>query len=187
MKINEIIEAIGDSPSEFGQRLSQEDDGNFQQVPGRVFAQAVSRIKQNDLARGDAAKGLETLHVYPANEYNGMNCFIGKNNSSGYAIAHGDELVSVFSSQGSSGSAIMQDAIKNGASRLDCFAIRKEDGSIEGGLYTLYSRHGFSIDKSMNDGEPGQPYSIQNGVSSYVDDNEKVHPNDPRVVIFMKR
>jgi len=187
MKINEIIEAIGDSPSEFGQRLSQEDDDNFQQVPGRVFAQAVSRIKQNDLARGDAAKGLETLHVYPANEYNGMNCFIGKNNSSGYAIAHGDELVSVFSSQGSSGSAIMQDAIKNGASRLDCFAIRKEDVSIEGGLYSLYSRHGFSIDKSMNDGEPGQPYSIQNGVSSYVDDNEKVHPNDPRVVIFMKR
>jgi hypothetical protein len=39
----------------------------------------------------------------------------------------------------------------------------------------------------MNDGEPGQAYAIQKGVSDYVDDNEKVYPNDPRVVIFMKR
>jgi len=187
MKINEILEGVGDAPSEFGQRLSQEDNGNFQEVPGRLFAQAVSRIKQNDLARGDAAKGLDTLHVYPVEDYNGMSCFIGKNNSSGYAIAHGDELVSVFSSQGSTGSAIMKDAIQNGAKRLDCFAIRNEDGSIEGGLYTLYSRHGFSIDVGMNSGEPGQAYAIQKGVSDYVDDSENVHPNDPRVVIFMKK
>jgi len=187
MKISEILERVGDAPSEFGHRLSQFNHGNFQKVSGRLFAQAVSRITQNDLARGDAAKGLDTLHVYSVTEYNSMKCFIGKNNSSGYAIAHGNELVSVFSSQGSTGSAIMKDAIQNGVTRLDCFAIRNKDGSIEGGSHTLYSRHGFSIDVGMNSGEPGQAYAIQNGVSDYVDDSGNVHPDDPRVVIFMKR
>jgi hypothetical protein len=117
-----------------------------------------------------------------------MKCYLGVNNSSGYAIAHRDELVSVFSSQGSSGHAIVKDAINNGAKRLDCFAIRNnKTGNISGDLYRLYSMNGFKIDKSMNSGTPGEPYAIVNGVSDYVDDNGNVHPEDPRVVIFMKR
>lgn len=190
MKISDITEAFSDigklDPEQLqkGQRLVPNGD-NFKQVDGRVFYQAVSRIRSNDIARGDQAKGLDTLTVYSPKEYNHMKCFLGLNNSSGYAI-HGDELVSVFSTQGSSGNAIVQDAIQNGARRLDCFAVRNKEGKIEGSLYTLYKRNGFQLDTDMNSGNQGEPYSVQNGVSSYVDEHEVVHPNDPRVVIFMK-
>jgi len=190
MKISEITEAFGDigklDPEQLqkGQRLIP-NENNFKQVDGRVFYQAVSRIRSNDIARGDQARGLDTLTVYSPKEYNQMKCFLGLNNSSGYAI-HGDELVSVFSTQGSSGNAIVQDAIQNGASRLDCFAVRNKEGRIEGSLYTLYKRNGFHLDTDMNSGNPSEPYSVQNGVSSFVDDDGVVHPNDPRVVIFMK-
>lgn len=193
-KLNYILEAFKDigklSPEQLrkGQKLDPKEEGNFRQVNGRVFYKAVSRIRLNDIAKGDEAKGLDTLTVYKPNEYAKMNCYLGINNSSGYAIAHGDELVSVFSSQGSSGKAIVKDAIKNGAKRLDCFAIRNpKTGNISGDLYRLYSMFGFKIDKTMNVGKPGEPYTIVNGISDYVDDNGKVWPEDERVVIFMKK
>lgn len=193
-RIDRILEAFKDlgklSPEELkkGQKLDPKDKWNFRKVSGRVFHKAITRIRQNDIARGDKAKGLNTLTIYSVKDYQKMNCYLGKNNSSGYCIAHGDELVSVFSSQGSSGDALMKSAISNGAKRLDCFAIRKpETGKISGDLYKLYKRHGFEIDRSKNEGEPGEPYSIVNGVSSYVDDDGNVYPDDPRVVIFMKR
>ena len=144
----------------------------------------ISKIKINDIAKGDKSKGLDTLTVYSVKEYRDMKCYLGSNNSSGYAL-HGDELVSVFSSQGSSGSAIVRSAIQNGAKRLDCFAERI-DNKISGQLYSLYSRNGFKIDASMNSGKKGEAYSIQKGISSFVDDNGVVQEDDPRVVIFMK-
>ncbi len=113
-----------------------------------------------------------------------MSCYLGDNNSSGYCLHH-DELVSVFSSQGSSGHAIVMSAIENGAKRLDCFALRV-NGEIDGPLFKLYGKHGFKIDSNMNIGAKGEAYSIQSGISSYVDENEVVHEDDPRVVIFMK-
>jgi hypothetical protein len=172
-----------------GQYLDPEDEDNFKQVDGRVFYNAISRIRSNDIAKqnkGLPSKGLKTLTVYNAGDYKKMRCYLGKNNSSGYCIAKGSELVSVFSSQKSSGDAIMIDAVKNGAKHLDCFAFR-ENGKIHGPLYSLYKRHGFKIDKSLNVGKPGEPYSIVNGVSSYVNDNEEVEPDNLQVVIFMKR
>lgn len=193
MKISDIIEAFRDigklSQDELqkGQRLDPTSEDNFEQVDGNTYHKAITGIMRNDLARGDAAKGLDTLTVYSRPEYDKMNCFLGKNNSSGYCIKDGDELVSVFSSQGSSGNALMVDAVKNGASRLDCFATRSPNGEISGALYKLYSRHGFKVDTDMNSGTPGEAYSIQNGVSSFVDDAGNVHHDDPRVVIFMKR
>jgi hypothetical protein len=192
-KLTYLAEAFKDigklSPEQLrkGQKLDPNDPDNFRQVEGRVFYKAVSKIRENDIAKGDKAKGLNTLTVYKANEYNQMKCYLGKNNSSGYAIAHGDELVSLFSSQGSSGNALVKDAIKNGAKRGDYFAIREPNGTIKGDLHKLYSRHGFKIDTSMNSGKPGEPFAIVKGISDYVDDNGKVHPDDPRVVIFMKR
>ena len=194
-KICNILEAFKDigklSNKELmkGQYLNPNDKDNFKQVPGRVFYKAISKIRENDIAKlnkGLPSKGLKTLTVYNASDYNKMKCFLGKNNSSGYCIAHGNELVSVFSSQKSSGDAIMVDAIKNGARRLDCFAFR-ENGKISGPLYKLYSKYGFKIDRSMNDGHPGEPYAIENGISSYVNDQEEVEPENPQVVIFMKK
>jgi len=175
---------LSDEELQKGKRLDKTSEDNFVKVDARVFHKAISKIKANDIAKKDNAKGLETLTVYSVKEYEDMDCYLGKNNSSGYALHH-DELVSVFSTQGSSGSAIVQDAIRNGAKRLDCFATRI-NGKISGQLYSLYSRNGFKIDTSMNSGKPGEAYTIVKGVSDYVDDNGKVHPDDERVVIFMK-
>ena len=175
---------LSDDDLKKGQRLTGDDD--FIEVTARVFKQSIEKIKVNDLAKGDNAKGLDTLTVYDLREYNKMNCYLGKNNSSGYCIKKG-ELVSVFSSQGSSGSSLMKSAVANGANRLDCFAIRSKTGKISGGLYSLYSKFGFKIDTNMNEGTPGEPYAIVNGISDFVDDAENVHPDAPEVVIFMKR
>jgi len=172
-----------------GQYLNPDIDDNFKMVTGRLFYNAISKIKQNDISklnRGLPSKGLKTLSVYNAGEYNKMKCYLGKNNSSGYCIANGGELVSVFSSQKSSGDAIMKDAIKNGAKHLDCFAFRR-NGKISGPLYKLYSIYGFVIDKSLNTGKESEPYSIINGISSFVNDKDEVETENPQVVIFMKR
>lgn len=194
-KICDILEAFKDigklSPKELmkGQYLNPNDPDNFKQVTGRVFFKAISKIRENDIAKlnkGLPSKGLKTLTVYNASDYNKMKCFLGKNNSSGYCIAHNDELVSVFSSQKSSGDAIMIDAVKNGAKRLDCFAL-KNDNKISGPLFKLYSKYGFKVDKSLNSGKPDEPYAIINGISNFVNDKEEVEPDNPQVVIFMKR
>ncbi len=174
------IGKLSDEELSKGQRLQKGSE--FIRVSANVFYNAIRKIKQNDLSR-DVPKGLDSLTVYSKSEYNKMMCFIGVNNSSGYALK-GKDLVSVFSSQKSSGSAIVQDAIKNGARTLDCFATLK-NGKISGDLYSLYSRNGFKIDKKLNTGELGVPYTIQNGVSRFVNDKEEVELDNPSVVIFM--
>lgn len=175
---------LSDDELKKGQVLKGDSD-DFAEVDARVFLQAIKKIKINDIAKGKKdAKGLESLSVYAASEYKKMRCFLGKNNSSGYALKKHD-LVSVFSTKGSSARSLMAHAIKNGAKTLDCFADRVK-GIISGSLYDLYSKNGFKIDKSMNSGKKGEPYAIVDGVSDYVDDNDVVHPEDKRVVIFMK-
>lgn len=194
-RIEWLLEAFKDigklSPKQLqkGLMLDPKDGENFKQVDGRIFYNAIKQIKQNDIAKlnkGLPDKGLKSLSVYSAGDYKKMKCYLGKNNSSGYAITHGNELVSVFSSQKSSGDAIVSDAVKNGAKFLDCFAFRK-NGKISGPLYKLYTKYGFKIDKSRNEGKSGEPYAIINGVSDYVNDSDKVEPENEQVVIFMKR
>jgi hypothetical protein len=171
-----------------GQPLDPKKDDNFHKVDARTFYRVVSRLRANDFARLNAnlpSKGLHTLEAYPPQEYASMHCYIGKNNSSGFAIKDGN-LVSVFSTQRSSGDAIVAAAVQFGAKTLDCFATRA-GGSITGPLFRLYMRHGFHIDQQMNSGTPGEPYAIVNGVSSFVNDQEQVEPENPSVVVFMRR
>jgi len=114
--VTEAFKDIGKlSPDQLtkGQYLNPNDSDNFVRVSGRIFYMAITKIKQNDIARANTglpSKGLETLSFYNAGEYDKMECYLGKNNSSGYAIDHGT-LKSVFSSQKSSGDAIMVDAM----------------------------------------------------------------------------
>ena len=183
----EIFEAftdmgkLSDDELKKGQRLFKGD--KFIEVPAVVFYNAIKKIRTNDIAKGDKAKGLDTLTIYSKKEYSAMRCFIGINNSSGYAIK-GKDLVSVFSSQKSSGSAIVQSAIKNGARTLDCFATHLK-GKLSGDLYGLYTRNGFKINK-ITSGNLGEPYSIQDGISRFVNDKGEVELDNPAVVIFMK-
>ena len=174
---------LSDDQLKKGQKLSTSDE--FKLVTGDVFYKIITKLRQNDIAKKDQAKGLETLSVYTKLEYNKMKCYIGPNNSSGYCLKDKSELVSVFSTQGSSGSSIVQSSIRNGAKHLDCYAFLK-DGKVSGALYSLYHRNGFKIDKSLNTGKIGEPYTIQNGISRYVDDNGKVQIDNPTVVVFMK-
>ncbi len=189
--VSEEFKDIGKLPPEKltrGQYLNPNDKDNFVRVSGRVFFMAIKKIKENDIAKankGLPSKGLATLSFYNAGEYDKMKCFLGRNNSSGYVIDKGT-LKSVFSSQKSSGDAIMVDAIANGAKNLDCYVFRY-DGILSGPLYKLYTKHGFRVDTSMNDGKPGEPYAVVNGVSDYVNTKEQVEPDNPKVVIFMKR
>lgn len=178
-----------------GQKLNPGASGNFKEVDGRVFYRAITGISRNDLIRlnkGLPSRGLHTLTVYSPNEYNKMRCFLGVNNSSGFCLKEGNpkgtEIVSLFSTQGSSGRALMDEAVRQGGRVLDCYAKRDpKTGIISGPLFYLYSEFGFKIDKNMNSGTPGEPYAIVNGVSDYVDDAGQVHPDNPTVVIFMIR
>jgi hypothetical protein len=171
-----------------GQRLEPNNPDNFQQVSGRVFFQALTNITKNDEFRKTVNpkffKNIKNnLSVYPVQDYQRMKCFLGKNNSSGFCIKDSDELVSVFSSQESSGNALVQEAIRQGVTRLDCFATQDDRGNIKDeGLFRLYSRNGFVIDRTLNmEGE----YPVKNGISYFVDDNGNVDPTNPTVVIFM--
>jgi hypothetical protein len=175
---------LSDEKLQKGFKLSGDDSDNFREVSGRDFYKIITAIKNKDALR-DVPKGLHDLSVYTLQEYAKMKCFIGLNNTSGYAIKNGD-LVSVFSTMGSSGHAIVKDAIKNGAKTLDCFATRDESGKISGKLFSLYSKHGFKIDTKLNSGKQGEPYAIKNGVSSYVNESGVVEEDNPSVVIFMK-
>lgn len=171
-----------------GQPLDPQEEENFHRVDARTFHRVISHLLKNDFARLNAnlpSKGLHTLDVYPVGDYAKANCFIGKNNSSGFAIKDGN-LISVFSTQRSSGDAIVASAVKNGAKRLDCFAIR-QNGKITGPLYRLYARHGFVVDSDMNQGNPGEAYATVAGVSDFVNDAGEVEPQNPAVVVFMKR
>ena len=190
------VEAFSDlgklSPEELqkGQRLDANDGNNFIEVSGRVFHQALLNISNNDELRKDLGQFYKNIKnnitLYGVKDYNLMKCFLGRNNSSGFCIKDGDELVSVFSSQGSSGHAVVKEAIRQGARRLDCFATQDGEGGIKNiGLYKLYSLNGFVVDKSKNEGIVGEPYSVQNGISYYVE-NGKVYYDNPTVVVYMK-
>lgn len=179
-----------------GQRLDPQAENNFKQVDGRVFHNALKVVMENDSRRPleksptqpYTTKGIRhNLTLYEVKDYQQMQCFLGKNNSSGYCIKDSEEIVSLFSSLGSSGDAAVVDAIKHGGNRLDCFAKQDKQGGIKNeGLYKLYSRHGFQVDRDMNSGEVGEAYSIQNGISYFADDNGNVDPTNETIVIFMK-
>jgi hypothetical protein len=171
-----------------GQRLDPNEEDNFRQVDGRVFHQALARIMENDAVSKISKKLKENITIYDVSDYMKMECFLGKNNSSGFAIKEGDELVSVFSSQESSGNAIVKEAIQRGAKRLDCYATQDKEGNIMNiDLPRLYSRFGFRVDESLTTGDdPSVPYTIIKGISYFVNQNEEVELTNPKVVVFMK-
>ena len=68
-----------------------------------------------------------------------MSKFLTPSHGAGFALKHGDELVSVFNTGKDGkglGNTLVNQAVENGAKRLDCY-------DINGGLPRLYSRNGF--------------------------------------------
>lgn len=156
-----------------GQPISKDDfKDDFKLVSGNVFHKAINGIKKNAFDEHP----IHNLSEYTREDYNKMECYLGSNNSSGYCIDD-SEIVSLFSTQGSSGHALVKSAIENGGNRLDCFAKRDDEGRVFGMLYGLYSKHGFKIDTEKNSDEP---YKIVNGIS------EVVGGEKGDIVIYMK-
>ena len=176
------IGKLSDEELKKGQKLGTTGK-QFIEVTGSVFYKALKQLKKNDLAR-DVPKGLDGLSMYKRMDYEKMKCYIGINNSSGYCIKN-RELVSVFSTQKSAGHAVVKSAISNGAKHLDCFATL-HNNKISGSLFSLYSSHGFKVDTKLTTGELGVPYTVQNGVSRFVNDNEEVELKNPNIIVYMK-
>lgn len=168
-----------------GYKLNSDDSEKFKPVDWRNFYKIINGYMRSDVS-SSAPKGIkDNITLYKPEEYAKMKCFVGPNNTSGYCIKDGDELVSVFSARESSGDAIVQSAIKNGARRLDCFAKQDGKGGIKNvGLFKLYSRNGFVIDTDKNDDT--MPYPVFNGISYYVDENGNIDRNAETVVVYMK-
>lgn len=77
------------------------------------------------------------VDVRDPDDYRDMDLYVADDGAAGYAIADGDELVSVFARPGSHlGDAVVASAVDHGARRLDCY-------DIHGRLPALYARHGF--------------------------------------------
>lgn len=81
------------------------------------------------------------MDVHTVKEYEGMQLFMTDDGLSGFA-RDADELVSVFSSVKRRSPAIVQQAVAQGAKRLNCYAIPSESHP-EGYLPYLYSKGGF--------------------------------------------
>lgn len=76
------------------------------------------------------------LHIFLPSEYETMRCFAYRYGprAAGFAIREDGELVNVFSLTHGRGDEIVQQAIREGAKRLDCY---------DGHLVRLYKRNGF--------------------------------------------
>lgn len=95
-------------------------------------------IKQRDKLPKDKKPFLTS---YTANEYKaaGVKLKLHESGNGGYGLK-GDELISVFSLPGAHlGNRIVQDAVANGAKRLDCLGKR---------LVLLYRQNGFKVVKT---------------------------------------
>lgn len=120
----------------------------FKQVNGLIFSLAVNNAKHADSRVSDM------LSSYTASEYNTMLCFVNSDCSVGYAIKPDGDLINVFNVSSFKGLAddIILSAIRNGATKLDCF---------EPFLPKLYAGYGFRTYKRENDwngGENGVQY-----------------------------
>lgn len=79
----------------------------------------------------------QAVYVHDADDYVKDDLYLTEDGQAGFAIAEGDELVSVFSYKGKgAGHSIVQSAVDQGARRLDCY-------DIDHGLPNLYEAHGF--------------------------------------------
>lgn len=97
--------------------------------------------RESDLIRNSTSRMLEVTGE-PAHYY------LGKDFRSGFVVRTTGELVGVFSLERGRGRAIMRDAIRAGATTLDCF---------DGYLVDFYKSHGFvEVDREPN-WTPGGP------------------------------
>ncbi len=79
-------------------------------------------------------KNAAQFYEYPLEEYKNMRLFVSETGTSGFAIKPDGDIVSVFSGESGSVHSMLELAIQNGGTKLDCFDTY---------LPYIYKRHGF--------------------------------------------
>jgi hypothetical protein len=74
------------------------------------------------------------VSVLPVAVYDKADCFLSYDSKSGYAVTDDGILISVFSTVSGRGPGIVESAIANGATMMECF---------EGVPSVMYAKHGF--------------------------------------------
>jgi len=74
------------------------------------------------------------VSVLETSVYDKADCFLSYDGKSGYAVTDDGMLISVFSIVSGRGHGIVESAIENAATMLECF---------EGFLSVMYAKHGF--------------------------------------------
>lgn len=98
-----------------------------------------------------------SLHLHTISEYRCMKCFFDDPDEqadwAGFAIHEEGELVNLFSIRSGNGDRLVQEAIRLGATHLDCY---------EGPLSDLYRRNGFvETGRTSWDGRYAHPQWVE--------------------------
>lgn len=99
-------------------------------------------------AAEESSKVKEFVHFYSPEELAGMKTYLHPDGKSGFAVKPDGDLVSVFSTVKGRGDSIVQQALEEGATKLDAF-----DGYLPG----FYKKHGFKEYKREANWTPGGP------------------------------
>lgn len=92
----------------------------------------------------------QNITPYAEQEYAAFKTFLSPDGKSGFAIKPDGELVNVFSTEKGRGKGLVEDAVKQGASKLDAFNINEK-------LPELYKKGGFETYKTEKNWIPGGP------------------------------
>lgn len=112
--------------------VSSPDIYELEQGSAENAARFVSAISEARKTLGPIG---EAVHVYPAEDYQGLRLFLTEGGKAGFALKPDGDIVSVFSAKGTgAGRAVMETAIAAGGRKLDCFHTI---------LPEFYSAHGF--------------------------------------------
>ena len=121
-------------------KLIQRIENTPMETNAQKFYDTIEEVRNS----GDMYKA--NIHEYTPEDYSKMKVYLSSDGKSGYAIKGGDELVSVFSTARGRGKNLVEDAVKNGARKLDAY-------DIDGVLPKLYGDAGFEV-KARYDFDP---------------------------------
>ena len=97
---------------------------------------AISFLKALDNAKYTNKRIKINVHIFNLVEYLKMDTYLSIDGLSGYSIKKDGEIVSLFSTVKRRGNKLINDAIKNGGNKLNCF---------EGYLTNFYKKAGFVV------------------------------------------
>jgi hypothetical protein len=94
----------------------------MKKVTHEVFKEAVSDALNQTYTDGSGRKRFYSEQVFIQDDYSTCVCILSKDGRSGVAVTHDGELISLFSySRRKRGKRLVRLAVRNGATRLNCY------------------------------------------------------------------